>query len=596
MGVAVVAATTLLRGDGGPARRPTRRSRSVPLPAVRGQPLGRPDGRAHRLRAAGRVRPARAHRRRTRRPSSAPNLAAFVPGKVIDGDPTTSWKEGAPDETGEWIEVTFDPATVTSIVRRNGYNKSETAYRGNPRLRAVADLRSTAASRSRSRSRTRQPQRVTELEPVDGATTRPDHDRVDLPGRRTSGAAQAVRRRRARRDRGDGGHRAVIRPAAGAPMLPPHESIAVRIRARPHMSAIGASVGRAVGGLGGPATTAAIVVGRASRSGRSAAGSYAERRLPVAASRRARRASCRCTRAPTPAPSRRSRGRPAGARDGPHRGRRPGSGSTTRRPGRTEAWVEAGPLTVDGSVASLPVAELRARSSRSRRRRATARGVDDRRPGRTRRRPPTPAPTPTPRPGRRPGRPRRRTRGPTVASLTASTRQISFDTARYCPNAVKTSHVPRPRDGRGRRGRRSTLFWREPGAAAFAQAPMNRVSGTAARRHLGGDARHGRERDRPGRQPRLLRDGARRRGATRRIPATGSNAIQVKVCENDGPGRSRPSTSSSGNTLFWNPLGAPGNCQTATQHHRDGQGHRRRARRRPLFYRRPGDAATSRSP
>ena len=65
------------------------------------------------------------------------DLAKFHPEKAIDGDPATSWQEGASKEKGEWIEVTFDPATISRIVIRNGYGASDALFNGNRRLKDV---------------------------------------------------------------------------------------------------------------------------------------------------------------------------------------------------------------------------------------------------------------------------------------------------------------------------------------------------------------------------------------------------------------------------------------------------------------------------
>ena len=65
------------------------------------------------------------------------DLAKFQPEKAIDGDPKTSWQEGAIDESGQWIEVLFDPATVTAVVIRNGYGASTALYKSNLRPRDV---------------------------------------------------------------------------------------------------------------------------------------------------------------------------------------------------------------------------------------------------------------------------------------------------------------------------------------------------------------------------------------------------------------------------------------------------------------------------
>jgi len=65
------------------------------------------------------------------------NLARFQPQKAIDGDVKTSWQEGATNEKGQWIEVSFDPARVDAVVLNNGYGASTDLYKGNLRLKAV---------------------------------------------------------------------------------------------------------------------------------------------------------------------------------------------------------------------------------------------------------------------------------------------------------------------------------------------------------------------------------------------------------------------------------------------------------------------------
>jgi uncharacterized OB-fold protein len=65
------------------------------------------------------------------------NTANYGPGNVIDGSVKTSWQEGSPTEKGQWIEVGFDPATVTAVVIRNGYDKSTALFKGNLRLKDV---------------------------------------------------------------------------------------------------------------------------------------------------------------------------------------------------------------------------------------------------------------------------------------------------------------------------------------------------------------------------------------------------------------------------------------------------------------------------
>ena len=63
--------------------------------------------------------------------------AKFGAAMAIDGNPKTAWQEGAAEEAGQWLEVTFGTARVDSLVIRNGYQESEAAYFANRRLRDV---------------------------------------------------------------------------------------------------------------------------------------------------------------------------------------------------------------------------------------------------------------------------------------------------------------------------------------------------------------------------------------------------------------------------------------------------------------------------
>lgn len=66
------------------------------------------------------------------------DLAKFQPEKAIDGNPKTCWQEGTKLDRGQWIEVTFAPSKVTSLVLTNGYNASQALYKGNRRLKDIA--------------------------------------------------------------------------------------------------------------------------------------------------------------------------------------------------------------------------------------------------------------------------------------------------------------------------------------------------------------------------------------------------------------------------------------------------------------------------
>jgi hypothetical protein len=65
------------------------------------------------------------------------NTAKYGPQLAIDGNLKTSWQEGSAIEKGEWIELSFDPSTLTAVVIRNGYQASTALYRGNMRLKDV---------------------------------------------------------------------------------------------------------------------------------------------------------------------------------------------------------------------------------------------------------------------------------------------------------------------------------------------------------------------------------------------------------------------------------------------------------------------------
>ncbi len=68
---------------------------------------------------------------------AAGDTAQYGPQLAIDGSLKTSWQEGAPNEQGQWIEVSFDPSTVTAVVISNGFQKSTALFKGNLRLKDV---------------------------------------------------------------------------------------------------------------------------------------------------------------------------------------------------------------------------------------------------------------------------------------------------------------------------------------------------------------------------------------------------------------------------------------------------------------------------
>ena len=222
-------------------------------------------------------------------------------------------------------------------------------------------------------------------------------------------------------------------------------------------------------------------------------------------------------------------------------------------PGRTEAWVPADPLTVNGSMADLPVAECAPELAilASPMPAPTLTAIQDNSPSPS----PTPVPTATPT-----ATPVANTR-PSLSALTASTRKISYDTGAYCPNAVKkVTFKVKATDAVGVEG--VTLFWRKPGAAGYAQSAMSRTAGTAKsgtwQVTLNTTANDITSAGRLAYYA-VATDAD---GATRRLPTEGSNGVTVAVCVNTGP-TIKSASSSSGKTLFQVTRTAP-NCRSTT--------------------------------
>ena len=223
-------------------------------------------------------------------------------------------------------------------------------------------------------------------------------------------------------------------------------------------------------------------------------------------------------------------------------------------PGRGEAWVQAAPLTVRGAAADLPVAACEpelavALPAVGPAESLTPPGDNAATPEPTPTELPTPTPTPVP------------DATPSLSGLTVSATRISYDTGDYCPTAVKKATFRvKAADAEGISA--VTLFWRAPGAAAFAQSPMAMAKGTAQ----GGtwQAVLDTKTDSITKAGKLAfyAQGTDTAGATRRIPVSGSSSITVAVCENTGPAITS-AASSSGSTLRWDPLGA-GGCTTST--------------------------------
>jgi hypothetical protein len=257
-------------------------------------------------------------------------------------------------------------------------------------------------------------------------------------------------------------------------------------------------------------------------------------------------------------------------------------------PGRTEGWVEAGPLTVNGSVDSLPVATCAAEAG------APSPAVPDESLTAIVNATPSPAPTtlgpsPTPSPSPTASSPA----GPALASLAASAQTISYDPGSYCRSAVKTVTISvKASDAAGIAG--VTLFWRAPGASSISQAAMSRSKGSATsgswQATLNTTANG------------LTAAGSlayyvvatNAAGATSRIPSSGASTIAIAVCANKGPTIASVA-SASGSLLYWNPLGASG-CPTSTSNITAVVSDTDGVKSVTLFYRRPGASVWSSKP
>lgn len=120
--------------------------------------------------------------------SQAPN-GNFPPTLAVDGDPTTPWKEGAKDEDGQWIDVTFAKATVTAILISNGNQGPPPGeYDRNQRLRKVV-LTIGKQQFNWTLEDTPNEQRLTLDTPVEGATKVRLTIRTVYPSTATGGKA-----------------------------------------------------------------------------------------------------------------------------------------------------------------------------------------------------------------------------------------------------------------------------------------------------------------------------------------------------------------------------------------------------------------------
>jgi hypothetical protein len=227
-------------------------------------------------------------------------------------------------------------------------------------------------------------------------------------------------------------------------------------------------------------------------------------------------------------------------------------------PGRTEGWVQAAPLQARASIDALPVAtctpEL-AIAPPSFGPTATL-TVPGNFPASA---PPSDEPTVTPTPT--PTATATANSRPSLTGLTVSSRTISYDTGGYCPTAPKRATFKvKASDDAGVAS--VALYWRAPGSVSWTKAAMSQVAGNPRsgtwQASLDTTANSIRTAGRLAYYV-VATDAA---GATRRLPTGGSDGVTVAICRNTGPDITSL-RSSSGSDLYWDPLGV-GNCQTAT--------------------------------
>jgi hypothetical protein len=96
--------------------------------------------------------------------------AEFTADKAIDGRLDTCWQEGADEERGEWIEITFDASRLDYVVVYAGYQLSHDAYLANRRPENVLVSVNGGAPTAFTLVDAEQPQRL-DLDDTDAATS-----------------------------------------------------------------------------------------------------------------------------------------------------------------------------------------------------------------------------------------------------------------------------------------------------------------------------------------------------------------------------------------------------------------------------------------
>ena len=213
-------------------------------------------------------------------------------------------------------------------------------------------------------------------------------------------------------------------------------------------------------------------------------------------------------------------------------------------PGRTEAWVQAGPLSFNGSLDSQPVvpcAPVVAGPAASVAPGASLTAIENNSPS------PGPTPGVTPAPGG----------GPKLAGLNTGATSIAGGPARYCPGAARSVAFTVNVTGAGDNAS-VVLSYRKPGAPDFATQRMTRSGGTntwQATLATDADGIAG-----PG-SVRFFVSATDAAGHAARLPDGGSRSLDVAGCANDGP--TVASLKASPGTVFTN-LGACPNNRSQT--------------------------------
>ena len=216
-------------------------------------------------------------------------------------------------------------------------------------------------------------------------------------------------------------------------------------------------------------------------------------------------------------------------------------------PAFDRAWTKAGPLQLEADASGLPVAACEAPLSPSP---APSPGpstaVVEPSPQASPSPQPSPSPSPSPSAGPSPSPSPRPSPSPSptpkptpntppvIASLSPSTGAVSYDQGAYCPTAPKTvTFTLKASDAGGVTS--ATLYWRKPGATAYAAAPMTLAGGTAQSgtwrvtldTTANGITTAGRLT-----YYAVAQDAS---AARARTPASGTAVVTVNICVNTGP-------------------------------------------------------------